>query len=639
MKRPSLIFGLTLVGTIGTLYGLTSAILLKSFLQVEQQKTQESVEQVLNAFVDKQETLFGGLADYAVWDTTYEFVQGRKPDYTEVDLTESTFASMKLDVVALTTPQKQIFYGTAFNLQKQAKVPLSAAMQAQLKDDAFNLPRPEQTQMGLLMVDQQAIFIVAHPILTSAGEGPVQGTMIFGQYLNQNLLTQLERLTRLSISIQPIAATTDPQLQKIQAQLLATDQTKPERIIVQPLNQTQVAGYKLVDDIHGQPIFMLQVTSPRTVYQQGLLSLRYLALSLLLMTLGAGSIMWFLIKRSIWHLTERDRMQQALAQETELRLADAKYREKAVALEQTLHELKQAQTQLIHSEKMSSLGHLVAGIAHEINNPVNFISGNLSYANSYAQDLLTLIQLYQQHCQLPGEVQAQINEIDPEFVQQDFPKLLASMQIGAERIQLIVRSLRNFSRLDETAVKAVDIHEGLDSTVLLLKNRLRPKGGQFEIELVRNYGDLPLVECYSSQLNQVFMNLLSNAIDALEELMLKSQVDLSQFTPTIWIETAFVDQQVEIRIRNNGPLIPEAAQKHLFDPFFTTKQVGKGTGLGLAISYQIIVDKHQGQISHRNLGEFDVGAQAGREAQTGAGAQGTPASGVEFVVQIPAQLS
>ncbi|MFM7425819.1 MAG: CHASE4 domain-containing protein [Elainella sp.] len=625
MKRPSLIFGLTLIGTIGTLYGLTSAILLRSFLQVERQKTEESVKQVLSAFVDKQKTLFGGLVDYAAWTATYDFVQGKKPDYTEVDLTDATFVSMKVDMVALTTSQNQLFYGTAYDLRKRAKVALSPGLQAKFKDDVFMFTKPEQSQMGLLMVDQKPILIGAHPILTSEGQGPVQGTLIFGQYLDQNLLTQLETITRLSISVQPIMATSDPRLQKIQAQLLAVDSGETNQIIVQPLSQTEVAGYRLVDDIHGQPIFMLQVTSPRTVYQQGLVSLRYLAIVLLLVAIGAGSIMWFLIRRSIQHLTERDWMQQALAQETKLRLADAKYREKAQALEQTLHELKQAQAQLIHSEKMSSLGHLVAGIAHEINNPVNFISGNLSYADSYAQDLLTLVQLYQQHCRLPAAAQAQVAEIDPEFVQQDFPKLLASMQIGAERIQSIVRSLRNFSRLDEMAVKAVDLHEGLDSTVLLLKNRLRPKSGQFEIELVRNYGELPLVECYPSQLNQVFMNLLSNAIDALEEQIAEPEFDSTDFTPTIWIETAFVEQ-VEIRIRNNGPAIPESAQKHLFDPFFTTKQVGKGTGLGLAISYQIIVDKHQGQIFYRNL------------ANT-AQASASSTSGVEFVVQIPTQLS
>ncbi|MBD2775586.1 ATP-binding protein [Iningainema tapete] len=270
---------------------------------------------------------------------------------------------------------------------------------------------------------------------------------------------------------------------------------------------------------------------------------------------------------------------------------------------------QQLAAQLVQSEKMSSLGQLVAGVAHEINNPVSFIYGNLSYADEHTQDLLTIVQLYQQHYPHPvPEIQAQAKAIDLDFLIEDLPKLLTSMKIGAERITQIVLSLRNFSRLDEAEMKVVDIHSGIDSTLMILQHRLKAKSDLPEIQVIKEYGDLPLVECYPGQLNQVFMNILANAIDAIEESLVichLSSVNNSQqrtkdtglrTNPQICISTTTQDNNVIISIADNGAGIPEAVQKRLFDPFFTTKPVGKGTGLGLSISYQIITEKHGGTL-------------------------------------------
>lgn len=287
---------------------------------------------------------------------------------------------------------------------------------------------------------------------------------------------------------------------------------------------------------------------------------------------------------------------------------------RTVDLKQALLDLQQAQVRVIQSEKLSSLGQLVAGVAHEINNPVNFICGNLTFANEYAQQLLAVMQLYQKHYPHPHpEIVAKLEDFDVSFLMEDLPKLLQSMQVGAERIQEIVRGLRHFSRKDEAEFKPVDIHTGLESTLMILQNRLKARGNRPKIQVISEYGTLPLVECYPGALNQVFMNLLSNAIDALDDPSASPQP-----SPTIWIRTESLNPNgVAIYIRDNGAGMTEAVRANLFNPFFTTKPIGKGTGMGLAISHSIVVEQHKGQLF----------------------CQPQPGKGSEFVIQIPIQQS
>ncbi|MGD1940402.1 MAG: sensor histidine kinase [Leptolyngbyaceae cyanobacterium] len=328
--------------------------------------------------------------------------------------------------------------------------------------------------------------------------------------------------------------------------------------------------------------------------------------SLLILTTLYG-VLYLFVKRAD-HLLEQ--------QYQRVQASEGRYRQQAGELEQALLELRQAQLRLIQNEKMSSLGNMVAGVAHEINNPVSFIHGNLNHLRGYGQNLLKLLSLYQRHYPDPKpEIQAVIDDIDLQFIQEDLPKILASMDVGSNRIREIVLALRIFSRLDEAEVKSIDIHQGLESTLMILQHRLQASPNRPAIQMVKDYATLPQVECYAGLLNQVFMNILVNAIDAIADKTQSYTAEQYLANPgQITLQTSVIEQEwVQITIADNGLGIPAEIQDRIFEPFFTTKAVGKGTGMGMSISYQIITERHQGKLECFS----------------------TPGQGTKFVIQIP----
>ena len=305
-------------------------------------------------------------------------------------------------------------------------------------------------------------------------------------------------------------------------------------------------------------------------------------------------------------LEESNDKKELLLKKVIVELAESKkvLEQRSQDLEQALQNLQATQVQLVESEKMSALGIMVAGVAHEINNPISFIYGNLPHVEEYVKDLFNLLESYQKYSPNPiPALQAEIEAAELDFIKEDFPKLLNSMTVGADRINKIVLSLRNFSHLDESEIKKVDIQDGLDSTLMILQNKLKAESNHSEIQIITEYGNLPRVECYARQLNQVFINIIINAIDALEK----------SSNPQIKISTESKEDLVLIKIADNGMGITKEVQKKIFNPFFTTKPVGKGTGLGLSTSYQIIVDKHHGKLECHSI----------------------PGIGTEFVITLP----
>ena len=625
-SKTLITISITIVLLVGILYVSAQKIILNSFKQLEIQNTQQVVKSALNVHNQNVTQLRDRFADWASWDDAYLFVTDSNQAFITSNLTDASLSTLSNNVMIFTDSTEKVVWGTGYNIETGLSEPIPEDIYEKIGKGDLLFYRQTETDLiaGFLMTKAGPMVIASRPILTTENKGPIHGSLLIGYYFNEGRIAKLSEVTQLKIKAVPFDLNLIPE----ELRATAIDANGENPILVHPVNENEISGYSVINDIYGKPAMIFQVDMPRDLYNQGLLSLNYFMTALIVIGLIIGLVIVFSLERIVLtklrglssDVTKIMNGKENLSRvkvvgKDELSNLAGEINDMISARENAQRELNASQTQLVQAEKMASLGQMVAGLAHEINTPLGYVRSSIETLQEFNLESQTMAQQFKEthNKMMNGDLsdielimQRNDQKLNSDALTEGFKteKILFNSALeGIDRIGDLVNSLKNFSRLDEAAMKEADINDSLDN-VLRISNHIIKN----LVKVEKNYGVIPQVLCYPAQLNQVFMNLIVNAAHACE-----SKKDLlPDFKGIVKLQTLAKDGMILVRITDNGIGIPEENLTRIFEPFFTTKTVGEGTGLGLSIAYQII-EKHSGKIL----------------------VESKPGNGTTFTVQIP----
>jgi signal transduction histidine kinase len=634
-QKTLVVVSLTVAAVMTVLYAVSRDVLLRSYLALEQEQTRSAVSRTEAALNDQISSLARTTNDYGEWDRSYAFMQHPARNYIKQEFENDTLQGLHINWVMLTDTSQKIVFFKAYDSIENVEVGVPIEIQRELSTDSWvrQATATSTPTHGILLLPQGPVLIAASPILTTKRLGPVRGVLVMTRNLDPALVESLKERTLISVAVD---LPSSPSLPADVRGALQALESSPDEIYVRPLNQTSVAGYSLLRDIHGRTALLLRVETPRSVFQRGLTSLRYLLLTLCIASVVFGVTTLLLLRRIVLarltflsaevgrigsgkskDLSERilergsdeigrlardiNRMLEALQKNAGVERMNEALRQEIKDRQLAENARNQMAVELLHGQKLQAIGGLAAGVAHEINTPIQFVADNVRFLHDAFADLAKLLEqhefLYQEirdGVQKPAleAVDQARQRADLEFLRKEIPVALDQTLDGIGRVATIVKALKVFSHVDLGSQKtAADLNSALESTIVVARNELK-----YVADVETAFGDLPPVVCHLGDLNQVFLNLLLNAAHSIGDA-----VEGTDKKGRIRVET-HIDANPDgdwavVSISDTGTGIPEEVRERIFEPFFTTKPVGKGTGQGLALARAIVVEKHGGTLT------------------------------------------
>jgi signal transduction histidine kinase len=634
-QKTLLVVSLTVAGVMTVLYAVSRDVLMRSYLALEQEQTRSAVSRTEAALNDQITNLARTTNDYGAWDRTYAFMQRPSRGYIKQEFENDTLEGLHINSVMLTDTSQKIVFFKAYNSIENVEIEVPVEIQKTLSTDSWvrQATATSTPVHGILLLPQGPVLIAACPVLTTERVGPVRGVLVMTRNLDGALVEGLRERTLLSVAVDLASSPSLPADVQGALQVL---ESGGEEIHVQSLNQMSVAGYSLLRDVHGRTALLLRVETPRPVFQRGLTSLRYLLLALCIAGVVFGVTTLLLLRRIVLarltylsaevgrigsgkskDLSERilergsdeigrlgrdiNRMLEALQKNAGVERMNEALRKEIKDRQLAENARNQMAVELLHGQKLQAIGGLAAGVAHEINTPIQFVGDNVRFLHDAFANLAKLLEQYElvyqeirdgvQKPALEAVDQAR-QRADVEFLRKEIPMALDQTLDGIGRVATIVKALKVFSHVDSGSQNtAADLNSALESTIIVARNELK-----YVADVETAFGDLPPVVCHLGDLNQVFLNLLLNAAHSIGDA-----VEGTDKRGRIRVET-HIDPNpdgdwAEVSISDTGTGIPEEIRARIFEPFFSTKPVGKGTGQGLALAHAVVVEKHGGTLT------------------------------------------